>query len=111
MSTLETYANKIGKALSDVSSLNVRTFSGDLNTIIENSDGNLSTEGLDNVLLTGTTNANLKLEALTVMRIDGDIDQFVTTDISKDMKAIHDDAVETGKATRTAIIDFVKSVV
>lgn len=111
MPSLEVYAKKIEKTLTDVSELNVRTFSGDLSTIIENSTGNLTSGGLDDLLLTGSTSANLKLEALTVMKIDGDIDQFVTTNISENMKAIHDDAVETGKATRTAIIDFVKSVV
>ncbi|KXI29594.1 hypothetical protein [Paraglaciecola hydrolytica] len=97
----------------DFSELNVRTFTGDLKTAIGPDDNGTPTLGvdlknLDELLKKAVTGGTIKLEAMTVLKIDGDIDQFLDTNISDDMKSIHDLAVATGKESRAAIVAFVK---
>lgn len=111
MASFSDFATQLGKTVEDFSQLNVRTFSGDLSTIIGANGAPTLQDDLNNldvILRHGVTSGTLKLEAYSIMKIDGDIDQFVSTNIPQNLMAVHDTAVETGKETRSAIFDFVK---
>lgn len=126
MSTISDLATGLGKQVKDLSQLNVRTFSGDLNTIlravkpIEGADPENQNEdqgvqdhlnNIDALLKKGFLQGDLKLEACTVMNLDGDIDQFYSTNVSPAFKALHESAVDTGKETRDGIVTFVQGLV
>ena len=123
MPSIAELASNLGKKVEDLSQLNVRTFSGDLNTVVgaasgqtgaQNNGGQgLSTDlsNIDALLKEGFTKGNLTLEACTIMNIDGDIDQFYSSNITPNLQTIHQDAVATGKETRQSIVDFVTGLV
>jgi len=109
MSKISDFLTELQSSVEDFSQLNVRTFSGDLNTTLNGLNNDLS--NLDDLLKQGVTGGNLKLEASSTLKIDGDIDQFLTTNISGSMKEVHDGAVETGKEYRSAIINMFSDLV
>lgn len=141
MSTIDDLATGLGRGVKDLSQLNVRTFSGDLNTIlgavppedrqtpaqpaggqapaqpVDGQDEDTRTgirddlNNIDKLLKKGFVEGELKLEAYTVMNIDGDIDQFYSSNISPALKALHETAVDTGKETREGIVSFVKGLI
>jgi hypothetical protein len=109
MSKISAFLTELKSSVEDFSQLNVRTFSGDLNTSLTGISSDLS--NLDELLKQGVTDGNLKLQASSTLKIDGDIDQFITTNISGSMKEVHESAVETGKEYRTSIISLFSELV
>lgn len=114
MSKLNEFLTELKSTVEDFTQLNVRTFSGDLQASIGPVNGTAqldeNLENLDVLLRVGAIKGVLKLEASTTLKMDGDIDQFFSSNISSEMKQVHDTAVETGKASRNSIINFVKEI-
>lgn len=94
------------EGIKDLSELNVRTFRGDLKSIVKDADGNWE-EAISSARASGT----IELVALTTKKIDGDVDQYFSSgDIPAALSAAHSDAVESGTKSREAIINFAKNI-
>lgn len=101
--------DKIRDGISDLSQLNVRTFTGE----IEVSAKKLPAAGvsLGSFLETADIEGTIQVVGFTDMKIDGDIDQFITSSPLASAIAAHNSAVQAGQQSRKAMVDlFVKQI-
>jgi hypothetical protein len=96
----------IGDGIGDLSELSVRTFTGTITA-------NAANASIEKILGAGAAAANLKVVALTSMKIDGDIDQFISSDVDlKDsLLTAHSSAVQAAQRSRQAIVDMFSATV
>lgn len=97
----------------DVSQLNVRTFTGEIKANLDNlpigADG--SPVDLKSFLKSAQVSGAIEVVGFTDMKIDGDIDQFITSSDFPMAIEAHLTAVESGREARQAILDLVKGAV
>ena len=93
----------IKAGIGDLSQLNVRTFTGDISV----DASTVQQIKLVDLLQQGSTSAQIKVVGITNMKIDGDVDQFIT---SGDVPAItitaHNAAIEAGQKSRAATFEL-----
>ena len=92
--------DSIAKGVEDLSQLNVRTYTGEINGSAQGSAQAL----LDKALLDG----NLEVVAITTIKLDGDVDQFMSSSdkATSTIMAAHSNAVEAGQRSRKAMLDM-----
>ncbi len=96
--------DRIKAGIGDLSQLNVRTFSGE----IKASTDNLPAKGLsiDKFLREATTDGEVQVVGFTDMKIDGDIDQFITSADFPTVIAAHNSAIQAGQQSRRAMMNL-----
>lgn len=96
--------NAITDGISDLSQLNVRTFTGDITA---------PAAGLDSANYMDTVFKDGKLQpiALTRIMIDGDADQYIIQDkeLRADLLPAHQEAIRAGQASRQAAFNLFAS--
>ena len=102
--SFEAAFDRIKEGIGDLSQLNVRTFSGE----IEASVDNLPARGvtLGDFLRAANVGGTVQVVGFTDMKIDGDIDQFITSSPAASAITAHNMAVQVGQQTRRAMFDF-----
>ena len=95
----------IGSGIQDLAKLSVRTYTGSLSSNINGP--------ADAMLQNALTSGDAKLVGLTIMNIDGDIEQFMSNDpdISERLHNAHGNAVVAGQQSRQATINMFQSAI
>ena len=103
MSFQDTF-NTIKEQVGDLTQLNVRTFTGE----IKASTANLPGKGLsiDQFLSQASADGEVQVVGFTDMKIDGDIDQFITSANFPTVIAAHNAAIQAGQQSRKAMLDL-----
>ena len=98
--------NKLEAAVEDLTTLTVRTFGGNLDSIV-------NAEGADfkALLEKARTAGTIKLLMRTEISADSDTDLFVADGSSADARAIHSGAVDSALKARQAIFDLAVQMV
>ena len=94
----------IGKGIEDLSQLNVRTYTGKIGGQVQGADA-------QDIMDKALNNGDLNVVGITTMKLDGDVDQFISNDDAIDQK-LHDahfTAVQAGQRSRKAIFDMFTS--
>ena len=106
MSFQDTF-DKIRDGIGDLTQLNVRTFTGEIKATAANvpvdPDKQLT---LGEFLAKAQANGELQVVGFTDMKIDGDIDQFITSGNFPIAVAAHNSAIQTGQQSRKAMFDL-----
>jgi hypothetical protein len=93
----------IKDGIGDLSELNVRTFTGDMSVAAVN----VSKVKLVELLQQGGADLQVKVVGITNMKIDGDVDQFITSsDVPAMAITAHTAAIEAGQKSRQAMFDL-----
>ncbi len=103
--------NKLNEAVTDLTSLHVQTFSGELNSEITGSE---SFKDIRELIKTAKTSGNIKLVAESLAQFDGDSYNFVKQnldDIPPLALEVHKNAVETGIETRLGLLELFKGLI
>ncbi len=103
MSFAESF-KKIEDGIGDLTQLNVRTFTGE----IKATAANLPAKGLtiDEFLSAANGAGEIQIVGFTDMKIDGDIDQFITSAPFPTVIAAHNSAILAGQQSRKAMLDL-----
>ena len=107
--SFETAFQKIQEGVSDLSQLNVRTFTGDINV----SGSDLSDVNLTDLLSNDGVDVQVTVVGITNIKLDGDVDQFISNSPNVKPVAInaHNKAIESGSNTRKAMFDMFSGLV
>ena len=104
MSGFQKALDSIKNGIQDLAELNVKTFTGDIKIDAAN------VKDMDMDAIFANSGANLKVEVvgITDMKLDGDINQFVSsnTNLPAGTFTAHNKAVETGQRTRQAMLEL-----
>ncbi len=93
-------------AIEDLSSLDVLTFTGTLETDVTDENGEDVTDWVE-ILERSRAAGKVKLMLGSHFRCDGDADLFVAqADIPADLRAAHKDAVDAGRQIRKDVLDL-----
>ena len=99
---------KLNEAVTDLSSLHVQTFTGSLQTSIEDQAG---FDTVRQAVAQARSDGNITLVAEAYYQFDGDSYNFVTSeDVPTSALELHRSAVEAGLATRRGLMELVKGV-
>ena len=95
----------IGAGINDLAKLSVRTYTGSLSSNINGP--------ADAMLQNALTSGDAKLVGLTIMNLDGDIEQFMSNDpeISERLHNAHGNAVVAGQQSRQATINLFSAAI
>ena len=94
----------IQNAVADFSSLEIRTFTGDIQAEVPPADGfNMAT-------ILGLAAGRVSVVAISEYKLDGDVDQFIQARADPNLLKAHNDAVIAGQEARNALFDLVKSL-
>ena len=96
--------DKIKAGIGDLSQLNVRTFTGKIEASVDNLPSGGIT--LDAFLQQANAGGKVEVVGFTDMKIDGDIDQFITSSPVGSAITAHNTAVQVGQQSRKAMLDF-----
>lgn len=99
--SFESAFKSIVSSIEDLSKLEVQTYTGTIDAIVEDAT-------MDNILENPTTNAKLKLVASTTMCIDGDAKQFISNDseVTESLHNAHVNTVTAAQKSRQATIQM-----
>ena len=100
---------KLGEGIADLAELNVQTFSGDVTSVIDQSQSG-SVIDWTKLLKDAKSSVKIKLMASSKIKFDGDSDAFFAEDISADMLKAHMTAIEGGQKVREGLITMFKGV-
>ena len=115
MAALKTKMNalvgKIDEALTDLTTLDVVTVSGDI-TLIMKGDRYLKPKEIVSTYF-NKANAKVKIKAFYHVDFDQDTVQFVADDLGEGdlLYKVHNEAIASAKHSRQAMLNFVKEVV
>ncbi|MDP3434795.1 MAG: hypothetical protein Q8T04_17785 [Bacteroidota bacterium] len=115
MSELSTKFEKIVKAIdetiTDFTTLDVITISGDIKTIIK--DDNKFIQPVELIKNYDPKTSTIRVEAFTHVDLDQDVIQFYRDGLKEEdlTYKLHQQAVESSKAARQAVLNFIKEVV
>ena len=106
--SLRTIVNDALSGIKDLSELNVRTFKGDLKAVVKDKG-----EGKDwmDAIAAARKAGTVELMAQTDVKLDGDIDQYFSTSLTKSLEDTHKAAVESGTKTRMAIVNLLAELI
>ncbi|GGW81675.1 hypothetical protein [Alteromonas halophila] len=124
MSNLSDALAELKNAIVDFSSLTVTTYSGDLKIIFDNAqkDGqanpSLNTLDMNTLFQAALTNAelapaqqaNFKLEAMNIHKIDGDAIIYRDQAFNQGLEEAHTAAIQAGRETREGFLTLVKGM-
>jgi hypothetical protein len=96
--------DNIKENIGDLTQLNVRTFTGEIDADVEN----LLEKGvtLEVFLKKANVNGKVKVVGFTDMKMDGDVDQFITSSPVTSAIAAHNSAIQAGQQSRKAMLEF-----
>jgi hypothetical protein len=96
----------------DLSVLEVNTFTGDLEAIIEAQaeDDRTTLLDWDKLQEEAMKKGKITLAASTKVFIDGDQNQYLATDLPADIYTVHQAAVESGLKVRQGFVRLVKDI-
>ena len=102
--------NKIDEKITDFTTLDVVTIGGDMNAIIK--DGKII-KPLDLITNYISDSSKLKVEAFTHVDFDQDVIQFYRDGLKEEdlTYKLHQQAVESSKAARLAVLTFIKELI
>lgn len=101
---------KLKDGVADLTSLEVRTFTGTITgNIVAGTGGGFDWDQL--IQQANTDGSTINLVASTKIAFDKDTDQFYADDITADMKEAHLTAVEASKNARLALLELAKSLI
>ena len=97
---------KIADGVKDIAELNVRTFTGSISSITEDQKPSEMLAGL-------FTSGDIKVVGLSIMKIDGDIDQFFSDgeEATAELKDLHMKAVDAGAKSRATAFNLFSSAI
>ena len=99
---------KLNEAVTDLSSLHVQTFTGRLQSDVDNQAG---FDGVRQTVAQARTDGDITLVAEAYYQFDGDSYNFLTSEeVPASALALHQSAVEAGLATRRGLMELVKGV-
>lgn len=103
--------NGLGDAVTDFTTLDVLTISGDIKTIIKGDNKFLKPADLIKDYDPATS--TVKVEAFTHVDFDQDVIQFYRDGIKEDdlTYKLHQQAVESSKTARMAVLNFIKEMI
>lgn len=101
--------NKIKDGIGDLSQLNVRTFTGEIDATVDNLPGKGVT--LEAFLQAANVGGTVKVVGFTDMKIDGDVDQFITSSPLASVISAHNSAIQAGQQSRKAMLDLFTDVI
>jgi len=115
MSVLSDAMKAIKDAVDDVTTVNVRTYTGSVQHIldVQKPNDDEKSKSFDEILVAADLSAHVNLQFLTVLDLDGDALLFRasdTTDASEKAEMAHQSAVLSGIESRAAIIDLFKGL-
>lgn len=104
--TLEKLAGKIDTVATDFSTLDVVTLSGKISVVIN--DGKFIKPA--DIVKLAETSADIKIEAFTHIDFDQDLTQFYKDGLAENdlTYKLHQQAVESSKVARLAMLNFIK---
>lgn len=107
---LKKVAEQLKKALVDMSSLHVQTYTGTLDFETDTKTGEKPAfDTVREAVAKGKTESRITLVAESYYQFDGDSYNFISSAVvSEKALAMHTAAVQAGLATRQGIVDFVK---
>jgi len=106
--SLETAFKKLGNALEDLSSLEVRTYTGDIKTFLSEDE---TAENFKKLVSDNVAAGTLELKLYTRLDADGDSDHFFASgNIDETMLKSHVEAFKMGQDIRRAYIELFKDV-
>lgn len=114
---LKSLAEKVGKVIDDMASLEVTTYSGDFSlTISDIKEGDTDVFKIKSLLSTpkAAMNTELKLVAYSRFEIDSDASNIVRSNLTEEDKVLleaHTELVKAAQESRKAIFEFAKSLV
>lgn len=108
---LSAIVDKIDETIIDFSTLDVVTISGDVKTVIK-PDGKFM-KPADLMKNYDAKTSSVRVEAFTHVDFDQDVIQFYHDGIKEDdlTYKLHQQAVESSKAARQAVLSFIKEVI
>lgn len=103
--------DKIDETVTDFTTLDVITVSGDVKTVIK-PDGKFM-KPADLMKNYDAQNSSLRVEAFTHVDFDQDVIQFYHDGIKEDdlTYKLHQQAVESSKAARQAVLSFIREII
>ena len=103
MAEFQNAFDSIKSGIKDLAELNVKTFTGDVSV----SASGLKDLDMDKLFANVGANAQIDVVGITDMKIDGDINQFITSkEVPAGTLTAHSRAVETGQRTRQAMFEL-----
>ncbi|MBJ6766013.1 hypothetical protein JGU66_35115 [Myxococcaceae bacterium JPH2] len=106
---LQEALTKLGDLAADFSSLEVLTYTGDIEAVLKPDKQGIDWDGLF-TRATGTqAQGTLKLVAATRVLFDGDVQNFQTQEKLErldELLRLHDQSVQSGRSARTALIQY-----
>lgn len=99
----------IKDAVTDASVLEVNTFTGDIKAVVNAAKGGTLLDW-DKLLAEAKKAGTVKLAASTKVMIDGDQNQYLSENLSADLHAVHQKAVESGLQLRQSFVKMVKEL-
>ncbi len=107
---LEKLVSAIDETITDFTTLDVVTISGEIKTIIEN---NKFIKPVKLIQDYDPKNSLIRVEAFTHVDFDQDVIQFYRDGIKEEdlTYKLHQQAVESSKAARLAVLTFIKEVI
>lgn len=107
--TLQDALSKLGELTADFSSLEVMTYSGDIQAVLKSDKEGIDWDGLFTKAAGAQGQGTLKLVAATRVLFDGDTQNFRTQEKLErvdELLQLHDQAVESSRQARHALIQF-----
>lgn len=101
---------KLNEAVSDLTSLHVQTYTGELNTEINGSE---KFEDIRKLIKAAKTKGEIKLVAETLAQFDGDSYNFVKQNLDEVPQIaleVHRNAVQSGIDTRLGLLELFKGL-
>lgn len=106
---LRSALQKLDDAVTDLTSLHVQTFSGELKAEI---DRNQEFDKLrDAISGAAAEDSNVTLVAESLLKFDGDSYNFVAEDAAPNLMEVHNEAVQSGLDARQSIIELFKDLI
>ena len=106
---LKDFGNAIGAALTDLTTIDVATYTGSVTLDVVPEVSSLDATTIFNKLK-GAAGGKLKLVALTHVEIDMDATNVVAEDADAKLFALHADAVKAALDARAAVVSLVKGL-
>jgi hypothetical protein len=109
MSVFQTAFDKIATEIGDLTSLDVVTFKGSINSTLT---GDNMPKDFESVLkLAGQNNATVTLLASTQTKLDGDILAYFDSAIKPEELAMHNELVKLGQENRKSTIELFRNII
>jgi hypothetical protein len=98
---------KLKEGIADLSELNVQTFTGNINSVIDQTQSE-SIIDWTKLLENARTSGEVKLMASSKIKFDGDSDTFFADEISSEILEAHMAAIEGGRKVREGLVAMFK---